>query len=104
MRKQIEFTKSGLDNLSKEHDELKKQRIAAVTELTEARDMGDRSENAAYKSARWKLSGIDRRIRQIERTLKNARVVERPFTGVVDIGTTVTLNANGVLAVYTIVG
>ncbi len=104
VRKKIEFTAEGLENIQKEYADLKKQRVSAVEELTVARDMGDRSENAAYKSARWKLSSIDRRTRALERTLKNAIVVNRPFTGMVDIGCQVTIVNQNTQFVYTIVG
>lgn len=104
MRKKIPFTKEGFKKLQKEYDELLSQRVPAVAELSEARDMGDRSENAAYKSARWKLSSLDRRLRQLKNLLRNAEVIERAFTGKVDIGCRVTLFDGRDTFKYTIVG
>lgn len=83
---------------------LNERRVKAVEELSWARDMGDRSENAAYKSARMKLSDIDRRIRYIESLLKRAQVVEKRSDGVVGIGSVVTVHLDEKKVVYTLVG
>jgi transcription elongation factor GreA len=104
MRKNIPFTKIGHENLQKEYEELQKQRVEAVKELTTARDMGDRSENAAYKSARWKLSGIDRRLRQLKKVLATAQIIDRPFTGFADIGCTVIVSDGVKTQTYMLVG
>lgn len=85
MRK-IQFTKQGYDDLMKEKADLDVRRAGAVEELAYARNMGDLSENAAYKVARSKLSGIDRRLRQINNVLRKATVIEAPKDGYADIG------------------
>lgn len=100
----IQFTKEGLETLQKEHDELVSQRADAVHELRTASAMGDRSENAAYKVARQKLSALDRRIRQTAHLLRYGVVVEREFTGRVDIGCTVTVHDGKQERTYVIVG
>lgn len=102
--KRIQFTSEGLEKLKKEHQELLIKRPAAVQELTTARDMGDRSENAAYKSARQKLSGLDRRIRQLEYVLKSAVIVEKKGSDSVQIGSVVTVAGGIGKKTFTIVG
>ncbi len=77
MVKKIQFTKDGYENVKKEHADLTAKRVGAVQELSTAHDMGDRSENAAYKSARWKLSSIDKRLRHLKNLIKYGEVVEK---------------------------
>lgn len=103
MRK-ISFTKQGLDKIIQEHDGLVAQRPAMVTELSRARDMGDRSENAAYKSARFHLSNLDRRIRHLKKIIDSAHVVTVDHTDYVDLGHTVKVKIDDTITDYTIVG
>jgi transcription elongation factor GreA len=104
MKKTYPMTQQGFDEKQQEHADLQKKRVEAVKELSVARDMGDRSENAAYKSARWKLSGIDRQLRYLKNLLRNATIVQPTTEGVVSIGSEVTVSVNGKSMTYTIVG
>lgn len=100
----IQFTKEGYEKVRKEHEELQTQRKQAVKELATASAMGDRSENAAYKVARQKLGAIDRQIRHTAMLLRFGIVVEREFTGKVDIGCKVMVDNGTETKEYTIVG
>lgn len=102
--KSVYFTLSGLNTLKAEQESLRKKRIEAVAELKRARDMGDLSENAAYKVARFKLSGIDRRILQISLLMRNAKVVEKPSDGTIGIGSEVRVRQDSEEKEYEIVG
>lgn len=102
--KKIPFTKVGYEDLLAEKKQLEGKRVSAVKELSIARDMGDRSENAFYKTARQKLSGIDRRLREINRLLKMAIVVEPTHKGIVEIGSNVTVSDSEGESQYFIVG
>lgn len=102
--KTIPITREGLEDFKKEYKELLLQRQPAVDELRTAREMGDLSENAAYKVARQKLSSIDSRLRKLSFILKSAKVQEREFKGVVDFNTKITLESGGQTFVYKIVG
>lgn len=97
------FTKKGYEDLINEQNELKKNRIEAVANLKTAREMGDLSENAAYKVARSKLSSVDRRLRFLTKILDNAYIMEVDFKGVVDIGCLVTVETNSGEQTYQIV-
>ena len=98
------FTQVGLDDMKAELADLLEKRKPAVAELSRARDMGDRSENAAYKSARQILTGLDRRIQRLEHVIKHSQVVQPKFKDIVDIGSQVILeNENGIVQ-YLIVG
>lgn len=92
MIKKILLTPEGLKEKEQEKIELKTQRVDAVKELQIARNMGDLSENGAYKAARFRLSGIDRRLRYIENVLRRVMVTEKRTDGRVGIGSQVFVN------------
>lgn len=100
----ILFTEEGFEKVKKEFVELKNKRVEAVAELKRAREMGDLSENAAYKVARMQVNQIDLRLRRLTLFLRIGKVVERPFTGAVDINTKVTISDGQKEIRYAIVG
>jgi transcription elongation factor GreA len=107
--KKIFLTKEGLEELKKEHTELTKvKRPEVVTRLTQARDMGDLSENAEYTAARDELSFVDGRIDELEELLKQVSLIEDDTKAngkvVVQLGSTVTLHHNNKKEDYTLVG
>jgi transcription elongation factor GreA len=97
------FTRKGYEDFVKEQKELKIKRIEAVTNLKTAREMGDLSENAAYKVARSKLSSIDYRLRFLNKIIENAYIMEVDFKGVVDVGCFVTVETKSGNQTYQIV-
>lgn len=92
MIKKILLTPEGLQEKEKERDGLKASRVEAVRELQTARNMGDLSENGAYKAARFRLSGIDRRLRYVENVLRRVVVAEKRSDGRIGIGSHVLVN------------
>jgi transcription elongation factor GreA len=102
--KSISFTAEGYEKIKKEYAVLKTQRVEAVAELKRARELGDLSENAAYKVARQRVNQIDSRLRRLTLHIRLGKVVNRPFTGVVDINTKVTVISDGVSFEFQIVG
>ena len=71
--KKIYLTKEGLQELKKEFEELSKvKRPDVLSRVSQARSMGDLSENAEYVAARDELSFIDGRIDELEELLKEA--------------------------------
>ncbi|MCX7996822.1 MAG: GreA/GreB family elongation factor [Patescibacteria group bacterium] len=100
----VVFTPEGLAKKLQEQVLLEKQREEAVRELNEARELGDRSENGYYKAARWKLSGIDSRLRRLRDVIGRAQVQEHRNTGVVEIGAQVELEIAGKTHHYRMVG
>lgn len=75
--KKVLLTHEGLEELKKEYEELTKvKRPEIVERVSDARDMGDLSENAEYSAAREELSFIDGRIEELEELLKQAVVVK----------------------------
>jgi transcription elongation factor GreA len=103
MIKKTPFTKKGYDDLVTEQNVLNVKRISAVANLKSARDMGDLSENAAYRVARSKLSSIDSRLRFLNKVLRNAYVVETSRNGIVDVGCYVTVEGKSGNQIFQIV-
>lgn len=104
MQKSIQFTQQGFAKIQNELKSLQEKRPSAVVELSSARDLGDRSENAAYKVARQKLSALDRRIRELNRIVRFATVVRPSTSDTVEIGSKITVEHENKTQVFTIVG
>src|SRR3989344_8467810 len=105
--KKIYLTKEGLAELKREYEELVNvKRPDVLTRVTQARNMGDLSENAEYVSAREGLTFIDGRIDELEILLKQAVVIRdsKIPTQTIKLGSTVTLNIGGKNQVFTVVG
>ncbi|MFZ6034898.1 MAG: GreA/GreB family elongation factor [Patescibacteria group bacterium] len=92
--KRIPFTRDGYQKLQQEKSDLEKQRVEAVINLKTARDMGDLSENAAYKVARSKLSSVDRRLRTVNAVISRAYVIKPLSQDTVEVGSVVYVENN----------
>lgn len=104
MPKLISFTQEGLNKVKGEKEQLLFKRKEAVESLKVAREMGDLSENAAYRVARAKLSSMDSRLRHLDRLIRFGRVEKAPQAGIVGIGSKVKLVSAGKEYSYQIVG
>ena len=102
--KPIQFTRAGYEEVQKKLDELMKKRPLAVSELQRSRELGDLSENGAYKAARHELSSLDSRIRHQRILLRFGKVVETKFDGTVAIGCRVKLQEGKNISEFLIVG
>ena len=101
------LTKEKFNELTKELDELKTIKRKEVAENLEyAKALGDLSENAEYQEARELQANIEERIQKIESIIKTAQIVELHHSEVVDVGTKVKLQKDGVkeTVLYEIVG
>lgn len=102
------LTKEGLSELRAEHEELTKvKRPDVLSRVTNARNLGDLSENAEYAAARDELSFIDGRIAEIEELLKNVSLIRDSSSKTnhqVRLGSKVTLHVDGKKEVFTVVG
>lgn len=98
------FTKEGYKKLKRDYDLLVKERVVAVIDLQKARAMGDLSENGYYKSAKMKLSTIDRNLRRMTLLLEKSIIVEKASAATVGIGCSVTLLNDKTETTYHIVG
>jgi len=74
--KQIELTKTGLEDLKAELTELKDIKLpATIKRVTEAREYGDLSENSEYHDAKDEQRLLETRIDEIESILSQAKVI-----------------------------
>jgi transcription elongation factor GreA len=89
------ITLKGAEQLRAELRKLKaEERPAIIKAIAEARSHGDLSENAEYHAAREQQGFIEGRIKEIERRLSHAQVIDPaslPDTGKVVFGATVEL-------------
>ena len=105
--KKIYLTKEGLGELKKEFEELSKvKRPDILSRVSQARDLGDLSENAEYSAAREELSFIDGRLDELEELLRQATVIRngRSAGGAIKLGSKVTVNIKGKKEDFTVVG
>ena len=108
--KHTPMTLRGAAALRAELKRLKSEsRPSIIRAIAEARGHGDLSENAEYHAAREQQGFIEGRIKDIERKLANAEVIEPatlPNTGKVVFGALVELEdqADGTRVAYQVVG
>lgn len=107
-KKSVPFTRDGFERVSKELQELKDvKRPEIIAAVAEARSHGDLRENAAYDVARQDQAMIEKRISELEETLRHAKIIEQSSndgTGVIGIGSRVKVDFDGEEDDYQIVG
>lgn len=102
----VQLTPEGFQSLKKEHAELVSQRPGLVDRLSNARSMGDLSENNDYHNAKEALEFLDGRIEELEEVLKSAQVVKgsNGHSKMVQLGTKVKVKVGGNEHIFNIVG
>ncbi len=109
MSDEILITEEGYENLEEELEHLVKvERREVAKRIKTARDFGDISENSEYDEAKNEQAFIEGRIKKIEKTLANSKVVKKDEIDehTVNLGTTVELKNldDDELFTYEIVG
>ncbi len=106
MQKSLKLTKTGLEELKKELDQLLNvKRPKLVDRLSNARSQGDLSENSDYQSAKEELEFLDGRIDELTEVVKTAIVPNgNGSKSGVGVGTKVTVKVNGKETVFDVVG
>lgn len=92
--KEVILTLDGLAKLEKELEQLKTVKRREVAErIKQALEFGDISENSEYEDAKNEQGFIEGRILQIEKMLRNAKVIDEQEVpaDIVTIGSRVTL-------------
>ena len=102
----IEITKSGLDALKKELDDLVNgKRPKVVERLSNARLQGDLTENSDYHNAKDELEFLDGRISELEEVTKHAALIScNGNENGVSLGAKVTLKVGSLEQIFHIVG
>ena len=101
------LTAKRFDELEKELEELKTTKRLEVSEnLRNAKDLGDLSENSEYLEAREEQGRVERRILELEETLKNATIIKEGSGSKkeVGIGSKVEVMRSGKTLKFSIVG
>lgn len=99
----IPFTKDTYDQFSKDVEKYNKLRQEVLVRLQTAREMGDLSENGAYKYAKFELGNVNRQLRELHYNLRYGFVAQKTQVDVVDFGNTVTVQISGKNHTYTLV-
>lgn len=103
--KKIYLTREGLEELKREYKELTKtKRPEVLNRVSQARNMGDLSENAEYTVAREELSFVDGRIDELEELLKQVVLINNNHSSTVKLGSTVKVNTDSGQDSFTLVG
>ncbi len=108
-RKKIFVTKEGLEELKKELAELSDVKRGEVIErVSQARSMGDLSENSEYTAAREELNLIDGRIEELSEIIKSANLIDEKHSigknATVQLGSAITLSVGGKKEEFALVG
>lgn len=105
--KEVYLTLEGLKNLEQELDFLKSVKRRDVAErIKQAIEFGDISENSEYDDAKNEQAFIEGKVMELEKKLRNARIIEEVDTDKVSMGSTVVIKdlEFGDVFEYTIVG
>jgi transcription elongation factor GreA len=107
--KEVLLSQEGLRQLEEELHHLRTvKRLEIAARIKEAREYGDIAENAEYEDAKNEQAFIEGRILVLEKTLRNAKVIDEPAEGgaIVTLGATVVLKdlEYGDEVAYTLVG
>ena len=102
--KRIPVTKEGFENLQKELAELQASRPAAVKTLSEARAMGDLSENGLYTAAKARLRSIDSQLFRLDIQIKLADIQDSSSKNEIGIGSKVKVSDGNVVKTFHVVG
>jgi transcription elongation factor GreA len=90
------LTQDAYDRLQHELDGLIANRPVIAKEINDRREEGDLRENGGYQAAREEQGKQESRILQLQDTLRNARVGERPADdGVAEPGMLITIRYEG---------
>lgn len=87
----IPLTAETFAALKKELDELFIEQEEVVERVKVAREMGDLSENGAYKYGKFELGKVRRRMGEIKKLLRLGVVIEKKQDGKINFGSEVTL-------------
>lgn len=105
MNKKFSLTQAGVDELTKELEELISQRSVVADKIKTAREFGDLAENAEYQSARQDQEKLEARISEVEHIVNNVEVIQKPKgDSKVQLGSSVKLKGNGKTKEFQVVG
>lgn len=89
----IPLTAETYASLQEEQKTLLEEQTVVMERLKVAREMGDLSENGAYKYAKFELGNIRRRLNEVNRLLKLGVIIQKQHTGTITFGSEVTIRS-----------
>ncbi len=99
------FTPEGLQEAKKELDFLKSEKLSEIADrIQQAREGGGIEENAEYEAALEEQSFIDAKIIELEKVLRNAKIIKEHSSNIVEVGSRVKVKSDGKIDEFTIVG
>jgi len=105
MEQRRQITREGLASLTAELEEMKNvKRPQIIAAVAEARSHGDLRENAGYEAARHDQMMLERRIKEIEDTIRSAVVVDTVAGGTIGLGSSAKIEVDGHEESITLVG
>jgi transcription elongation factor GreA len=104
LKPDVHITPEKLAELKNKLEKLTAIRPRAAREVKELSTTGDFSENAGYQMAKGRLRGINQRILDLEEMIKNAVIIKTKKSGLVELGSTVTVEISGKQKKYKILG
>src|SRR5689334_6434737 len=103
--KPVPLTAEGRAQIELEYEHLVNVRRAEIAaRIGAAADDGDLSENAAYDHAKDEQAQVEGRIAALQHFRRNATLIEPSTSGVVQLGSRVTVEQDGDHDTYTILG
>jgi transcription elongation factor GreA len=99
----VPITQKGFDEAMAELNRLSVYREEVLIRLQAAREMGDLSENGAYKAARFELSDTDRKLRQLKFISLYGQIVTSKNNGTIDFDAHFTLKYNSTIQEFHLV-
>jgi len=104
LRRDPHMTQQKFDELQAQLTRLLRARPEAANEVKRLAEMGDFSENAAYQLAKGRLRGLNQRIMEIEDHLKHSEIIYPATSGIIQLGSTVTVEREGKQQTFHILG
>lgn len=103
--KNIYLTSKGLEDAKTELNFLRKTKRQEIVErIKQAREFGDVSENSEYNAALEEQQLVEARIEELEKVLREAKIIESSQNEIVSIGSTVKVKIGPEVNEFTIVG
>lgn len=103
-QEKIPLSQQALEQKKTELTKLVKLKQEIIGRLVVAREMGDLSENGAYRAAKFELGSVSRQLRQLNYILANAYVPEIEQNDLAGFGKVVTLQSKNNTLTFTLVG
>lgn len=88
----IPFTEEAYKKMQSEYDKLLQEEKEVIIRLQAAREMGDLSENGAYKYAKFELGSVRRQKSKLKYLLTNGVIAQKKGSSQVGFGSTVVIS------------